>query len=54
VPIDRRLIERGLLDKGEIAWLDAYHARVAKELSLLVDDVTRSWLLAATQPLAEK
>ena len=52
-PIDRRLIERGLLDKGEIAWLDAYHARVAKELSPLVDDATRAWLIAATRPLAQ-
>jgi Xaa-Pro aminopeptidase len=53
VPIDRTLIERGLLDKGEIAWLDAYHARVAQELSPLVDDATRAWLEAATRPLAQ-
>jgi Xaa-Pro aminopeptidase len=53
VPIDRRLIERGMLDAGEIAWLDAYHARVAQELSPLVDDVTRTWLMAATRPLAQ-
>jgi Xaa-Pro aminopeptidase len=52
-PIDRRLIERGLLDKGEIAWLDAYHVRVAKELSPLVDDATRTWLTIATRPLAQ-
>ncbi len=31
-PIDRRLIERKLLDAGEMAWLDAYHARVAATL----------------------
>ena len=30
-PIDRRLIERKLLDAGEVAWLDAYHARVARD-----------------------
>jgi Xaa-Pro aminopeptidase len=52
-PIDRRLIELGLLDKGEIAWLDAYHVRVAKELSPLVDDATRTWLTIATRPLAQ-
>src|SRR6185312_14659157 len=32
VPIDQRLIERGLLDAGEVAWLDAYHLRVATVL----------------------
>jgi Xaa-Pro aminopeptidase len=53
VPIDRRLIERKLLDPGETAWLDAYHTRVAKELSPLVDDETRRWLMAATRPLAQ-
>jgi Xaa-Pro aminopeptidase len=50
-PIDRRLIERKLLDVDETAWLDAYHARVAKELSPLVDDETRRWLTIATRPL---
>jgi Xaa-Pro aminopeptidase len=53
VPIDQRLIERSLLDAGEIAWLDAYHARVARELSALVDDVTRTWMTAATRPLGQ-
>ena len=27
-PFDRRLIEPRLLDAAELAWLDAYHARV--------------------------
>ena len=27
-PIDRRLIDPGLLEPAERAWLDAYHARV--------------------------
>ena len=30
-PIDRRLIDAGLLEPAERAWLDAYHARVADE-----------------------
>jgi Xaa-Pro aminopeptidase len=50
-PIDRRLIEAGLLDAGELSWLDSYHTRVAKTLSPLIDDETRAWLAAATQPL---
>src|SRR5580765_3042983 len=50
-PIDRRLIELKLLTAAEISWLDAYHARVAQELTPLVDDATRPWLAAATRAL---
>ena len=50
-PIDRRLIERTLLDAGEIAWLDAYHARVEDTLTPLVDAATKAWLRAATRPV---
>lgn len=50
-PIDRRLIVSELLTAGEIAWLDAYHARVAAALSPEVDEETRAWLKAATAPL---
>jgi Xaa-Pro aminopeptidase len=46
-PIDRRLIDPKLLDAGEIAWLDAYHARVLKALSPLVAKGTKAWLKAA-------
>ena len=35
----------------EIAWLDAYHARVAEMLTPLVAAETRAWLEAATRPL---
>ncbi len=37
------------MDAEEIAWLDAYHARVRKTLSPLVDAPTRRWLTQATQ-----
>ncbi len=50
-PIDRRLIDPALMTQDEIAWLDAYHARVAEKLLPLVDADTRSWLEAATRPL---
>jgi Xaa-Pro aminopeptidase len=51
VPIDTRLVEPALLIEEEIAWLDAYHARVRNVLSALVDAPTRAWLIAATAPL---
>ncbi len=50
-PIDRRLIDHGLLTPDEIAWLDAYHARVAETIGPLVDKETLGWLRSATQPL---
>ncbi|MGB3271410.1 MAG: aminopeptidase P family protein [Xanthobacteraceae bacterium] len=51
-PIDRRLIELAMMTAEEIAWLDAYHARVAREIGPLIDDAaTGAWLAAATAPL---
>ena len=35
----------------EIAWVDAYHARVADEIGPLVDTVTAAWLKDVTAPL---
>ena len=51
-PIDRALIDCALLSDGEIAWLDAYHARVRETLTPLVDEKTAAWLAEATRPLA--
>ena len=50
-PIDTRLVEHALLTDEEVAWLDAYHARVREELGPLVDAPTREWLIAATAAL---
>jgi Xaa-Pro aminopeptidase len=50
-PIDRNMIDQALLDDGERAWLNAYHARVRATLAPLVDPVTRAWLETATAPL---
>ena len=51
VPIDRRLIDPELLDKGERAWLDAYHADVHARIGPRLDPDARAWLDAATAPL---
>jgi Xaa-Pro aminopeptidase len=48
-PIDLRLIEAKLMDSDEIKWIDAYHARVRKTLSPLIDAPTRRWLTDATR-----
>ncbi len=51
-PYDRRLIDAGLLDAAEIAWIDAYHAAVREALTPDLDEEARSWLDGATAPLA--
>ena len=52
-PIDRRLVDPGLLTRAEIAWLDDYHAAVRGSLSPLLDEASAAWLAAATAPLGE-
>ncbi len=50
-PFDRALIDPGLLDARETAWLDSYHARVAAEIGPLVDGETAVWLEGATRKI---
>lgn len=53
-PIDRNLVEVALMDAGEIAWFDAYHARVRETLSPALQGAARSWLEAATRPIHQR
>ena len=48
-PLDLALIDPKLLDSEEIAWLNAYHARVWREISPLVEPGARRWLRGATR-----
>lgn len=50
-PIDRALIETDLLSETERAWVDAYHARVRRDLAPLLDGTAKSWMEAAAAPL---
>ncbi|MGO4711262.1 aminopeptidase P family protein [Bradyrhizobium sp. 2TAF24] len=50
-PIDRRLIDPAAMSADDIQWIDAYHTRVRDTLRGALDDATRTWLDAATQPL---
>ena len=43
-PIDRGLINKSLLSAEELSWLNAYHARVVKEITPLVSTETANWL----------
>jgi len=50
-PIDRALVDAAMLVQREIAWLDAYHARVREALESRMPAEARDWLVAATQPI---
>jgi len=50
-PIDRRLIDVRMLSLAEIEWLNAYHARVKKEMRAHLDEADKLWLDAATAPV---
>ncbi len=50
-PIDRRLIDTGLMTAKEFAWIDSYHKRVHEVIGPLLDAPTRKWLEKATRPL---
>lgn len=50
-PYERALIEKNMLDNGEIAWVDDYHAKVWEKLSPLVAGEAKEWLEAACRPL---
>ncbi|OYW47279.1 MAG: X-Pro aminopeptidase [Sphingomonadales bacterium 32-68-7] len=50
-PIDRALVEPALLSPGEVAWWNAYHARVRELVGPQLDDEALAWLEAACAPL---
>lgn len=50
-PIDRSLIEVGLLTPEERAYMDAYHAEVLAKIGPHVDGDVRAWLETACAPL---
>src|SRR4051812_42730440 len=53
-PIDRRLIDAAMLTVQELSWLNDYHARVRREVAPLLDEATKVWLAAATEPLSRE
>lgn len=50
-PFDRRLIDTTLLSGAEVAWIDAYHARVGNLIGPALGAVDRAWLGEATKKL---
>ena len=52
VPFDRRLIDTALLTKGELDWIDAYHADTLIKVGPLLEGEALDWLTHACAPLA--
>lgn len=50
-PIDRSLIDKRLLTKDELNWLNNYHQQVKSKLSKLLSPTERKWLERATKKL---
>jgi len=50
-PIDTRLIDRSLLSREEIDWLNTYHQKVYDRLSPLLSTEEAGWLKEQTKPV---
>lgn len=51
VPIERALIDVGMLDAQERDWLNAYHAACVEKLSDRLSDAAKTWLMRACASL---
>ena len=51
VPIDKRLINKYLLTKQEICWLDEYHKFVFEQLNQFLPTELQPWFAEACSPL---
>jgi len=50
-PIDKTLVDRTLLEPHEVAWWNAYHARVREVLAPQLEGEALAWLEEACEPL---
>jgi Xaa-Pro aminopeptidase len=51
VPFDRRLIDKTLLTKQEIDWINAYHAKVKEKILPQLKEAAANWLIENTKVL---
>jgi len=50
-PIDTRCIDRALMTASEIAWLNAYHAEVARRIGPHLSGDPAAWLERRTRAI---
>ena len=51
-PIDRNLIDTKLLTREELQWLDAYHAKVLRDVGNQMDGAAAEWMKSACAALS--
>jgi Xaa-Pro aminopeptidase len=49
--IDKSLIDKDLLEKKEIEWLNAYHSEVYEKLNPFLEPLEKNWLKEKTSPV---
>ncbi len=50
-PFERNLIDKDILNKKEVDWINKYHQEVYKKLSIGLDIETKEWLSEETAPI---
>ena len=50
-PIDRKLIDKKLMTREQIDYLNAYHRKVYRKLARRLDREHKEWLRLATRPI---
>jgi Xaa-Pro aminopeptidase len=50
-PVDKKLIDKSMLDAGELAWLNKYHEDVYNSLAPYLNEKEKLWLQNACSPL---
>ena len=50
-PIDKDLIDPNMLNSSELDWINDYHQRVFKKLSIFLTLEEKNWLQNVTKPL---
>ena len=51
VPFDTRLLDRSLLSKQEVSWINSYHAEVRDTIGPYLTGSDQTWLTQATQAI---
>lgn len=51
VPLDKKLIDKYLLNEEERTWLNNYHRQVFERIAPLLNEAEKNWLLNACAPL---
>jgi hypothetical protein len=50
-PFERDLINKKMLNKKEIEWIDKYHSDVKSNLLRFMNEQEKKWLINQTSPL---